>query len=327
MDIFPASEDHGHLVEKAFAAERDQRFTRYVDYMALPAVSDFHAQRVLNQLKKADSEKQQFIVIDHDRMVAYFSIQPSSWHAQHFGHPYYKLHPFYCMAEDEKQLEGVVSELMKKTKQQSSGVFSTRIDAFQAGLIYTMIKHGFVQVGTSMRMVKSMPDPLSVDKENSNKYDTIHLREFESKDLPAIQDIGRYNHTHSHFFCERQFSHDKVRELFAEWLYKCVTGVAQQVFVADIEGKVAGFATLLIGNALVPFIDKRIGVIDFIVVDRRYQGKGVGRALLNKAMNWFAGRVEIVELRTMADNLSALRFYESNGFRVLSADQHLHCWT
>lgn len=59
-------------------------------------------------------------------------------------------------------------------------------------------------------------------------------------------------------------------------------------------------------------------------VSSGYRGKGVGRELLNRAMNKIAFEkiIEIVYLMVRADNLPASRLYENSGFRQLAILEH-----
>jgi putative acetyltransferase len=55
-------------------------------------------------------------------------------------------------------------------------------------------------------------------------------------------------------------------------------------------------------------------------VSSGYQGKGIGRELLNRALHIIACEkiIEIVYLMVRTDNLPALRLYENSGFRQLA---------
>ncbi|MGC9329623.1 MAG: GNAT family N-acetyltransferase, partial [Candidatus Hinthialibacter sp.] len=118
----------------------------------------------------------------------------------------------------------------------------------------------------------------------------------------------------------------RVRNLFADWIAQCAASSAYRITVAEQKGRVIGFCSSFVQKSLQTYIRRAIGIIDFIVVDSCIQGRGIGRALLKAAFDEFQPEVDCVELRTMADNLQAIRFYEKHGFRMLSADQHLHYW-
>ena len=207
-------------------------------------------------------------------------------------------------------------------------VFTTRVDADDPGVIYALCAQGFRPVGTSVRMVlRDAEIKNQIDRLHDRQYDDSQIRNAQPGDIDALKRIGGSDHAYSHFFHEARFARTKTQELFAIWSQKSVEGMANAVIVIEHKNEVVGFCSLLSNNALLPYINLSIGVIDFIVIDARVQGRGLGSLLLSAALEWFQGKVNRIELRTMAENLKAIRFYQTHGFRLLSADQHLHYWT
>jgi putative acetyltransferase len=80
------------------------------------------------------------------------------------------------------------------------------------------------------------------------------------------------------------------------------------VFVADVDGRVAGFARA-----------DDIGCIDLLYVDPDFEGLGWGRALLETACAWMEAR-GVRELVSEV-SLSARPLFESMGFRVEGEQQ------
>jgi streptothricin acetyltransferase len=63
---------------------------------------------------------------------------------------------------------------------------------------------------------------------------------------------------------------------------------------------------------------------DFMV-DVRFRGLGVGRALMQRAVDWAkAGRLPGIMLETQDVNVPACRFYENFGFTLRGFDTHLY---
>ena len=73
-----------------------------------------------------------------------------------------------------------------------------------------------------------------------------------------------------------------------------------QVVVADESGKVVGFCAF------------KDGWIDHLYILPEYQGKGIGKSLLNRAKD---GNSKL-ELWTFQRNTDAIKFYEKNGFAL-----------
>lgn len=63
--------------------------------------------------------------------------------------------------------------------------------------------------------------------------------------------------------------------------------------------------------------EQRIVNIVRLMIDSRFQGRGLGRALLNATIEWidtFTPSVDLIRISTLPDNIAALSLYESFGF-------------
>jgi streptothricin acetyltransferase len=65
--------------------------------------------------------------------------------------------------------------------------------------------------------------------------------------------------------------------------------------------------------------------IDDFMVDTNFRRRGVGRALMEKAVDWAKFRnLPGIMLETQDVNVQACRFYENFGFRLYGFDTHLY---
>ena len=93
-----------------------------------------------------------------------------------------------------------------------------------------------------------------------------------------------------------------------------IRSTKEHLMVAEVDGRVVGMAGLVI-----PFMARqRHTAVVGIMVHTDYQGRGIGRALmealLDIADNWLM--LKRVELSVFTDNERAVRLYESLGFVV-----------
>ncbi len=320
------SAEHIPLIKEAFAQQRRERPKHYVSYLAEPGIADFHCDRLIKQIEQKPEDAGFKALLHGDKLLALAGIEKSDWHSRHFRIPYYKIQPFFCFSDELGEIEQITDKLNELLIHEGS-VYTTRAEANQHALSYQLGRSGFVQVGTSVRMVFDQLERKMIDSHQSQNYDSFKIRPYLQQDLPKLKDIIRRSHRYSHFFCEMRFDPEDARNLFAEWMERCAKSPAFHILIAERYGEPIGFCSAPIQQSLVPYIGRTIGIIDFIAVDSSIQGKGIGRALLLAAFNWFEPQTNLIELRTMADNLRAIRFYENNGFRMLSADHHFHRWT
>lgn len=78
-------------------------------------------------------------------------------------------------------------------------------------------------------------------------------------------------------------------------------------FLAEVKGIVVGLIDVKIRD--------EIGDIENLVVLPKYRGRGIGRALLEKAIEFLNDRVEKIRVETPIQSRNAIRFYLGNGFK------------
>lgn len=134
-----------------------------------------------------------------------------------------------------------------------------------------------------------------------------------------ILDIAEKSFLYSRFFNDPQLPEKQARNIYVHWT-KCAFGQKDKYFVTtQREGKVAGFILFS--------FHQDSGIIELIAVDEKYQGQHVGKSLIH-AMESFVIRQEKCKIKvgTQVDNLSAINFYSTMGFKVDGCGSMYHLW-
>jgi ribosomal protein S18 acetylase RimI-like enzyme len=99
------------------------------------------------------------------------------------------------------------------------------------------------------------------------------------------------------------------REEYADWIAE----EGSFFLVARDRGRAVGYALVLVHAGSPTWIEpRRFAVVQDLAVAADQQGKGVGRALLDRVHD--ESGCDVVELAVLSANTSALRFYERLGF-------------
>jgi len=146
------------------------------------------------------------------------------------------------------------------------------------------------------------------------------IRSVNEQDVPALRRIAKTSHRDSRFYYDGHFPAETCDEMFGIWIEKSCRGSAQNVFVAEDEGKPVGYITCHLDSP-------QTGQIGLISVQNDTQGKGLGRELVCQAMRWFGEQdVKTVRVVTQGRNTRAQRLYQRCGFVTRSVELWYHGW-
>jgi ribosomal protein S18 acetylase RimI-like enzyme len=138
------------------------------------------------------------------------------------------------------------------------------------------------------------------------------VRRATVKDSAQIMGLSAKLAPFSRFAQDERFERERIEEMYRIWALNCLRD--GEVFVGG-----AGHDGMLA-------LARRAGplTIDLVYVDDAARGTGLGRALLDAAVATAGGHATSVV--TDVRNLTAVRLYESAGFRARSLDAILHLW-
>ncbi len=173
-----------------------------------------------------------------------------------------------------------------------------------------------VDVRVEMQCLLSETDP----GQDAGPGHRLHIRSTEARDITALEEIAALAHQDSRFFFDEGFPPSLCRRLYALWIRKSCQGSAEQVFTALVEEKPVGYISLR-------RVPRETGRIDLVGVDPSHRGRGIGRALLAAALDWFDSKgVSKVKVGTQSRNLASQRLYQRCGFRVCEVGIWYHKW-
>jgi ribosomal protein S18 acetylase RimI-like enzyme len=147
----------------------------------------------------------------------------------------------------------------------------------------------------------STPLPLATDP---------RIRLGTAADIPALRAMtaGAFNLTR--YALDPFFSLEQVDAFYATWATNLFSGLADAVFVADVEGQPAAFVSAKLSG-------DGTGRIPLVATARHHQRKGLARGLLNAALEWFAhAELDVAFVKTQTANYPAVSLYERAGFHI-----------
>jgi streptothricin acetyltransferase len=158
---------------------------------------------------------------------------------------------------------------------------------------------------------------------------TITLRQMDSTSLHQVDRFERNSWVDSHLILrveDNQISYTivpvepykKILSVDAEDYTTFIDNPQKVIFFADVDGVPAGQIKMI------PWWNK-FAYVEELVVDTEFRGRGVGRALMDRAIAWARERnFPGVTLETQDNNVPACKFYEKCGFVLGGFDLHAY---
>jgi GNAT superfamily N-acetyltransferase len=136
----------------------------------------------------------------------------------------------------------------------------------------------------------------------------VSIRPARTADIPQMCNLlGEL------FSIESDFSPDKQKQAQGlDLLFNDSSGQSI-VFVAEEDGEIVGMCSVqtLISTAE----GGPVGLLEDVIVRKERRGKGIGKTLLSEVVGWCAGKnISRLQLLRDADNIEALKFYDTNGW-------------
>ena len=284
---------------------------------------DFHLDRLQAAVERGGEGAPELVEFEGEP-VAVVAIGGPTWHSRFTGCEVGRLDVCHLLTDDFDTLSALANWLRSTASERGYEMLSARTSAERHRMVAAASNAGWRHVGTTLKYVWQ---PLPKAGAKPRERQGVSLREATPRDLEALRRIIQEAHRASHFFNEPMWDRSVGHSIFSMWIEKALQGLAQRIIVAEHNGRVAGFVTLMEAKALIPYLGHAVAVLDFICVDRAVQGAGIGSALMDEAISWATSVAPALELRTMLDNHRASSWYQRLGFCLVAADHHYHVWT
>jgi hypothetical protein len=153
-------------------------------------------------------------------------------------------------------------------------------------------------------------------------------RPFEEKDIEGLEELAKksFSGHFDRFTIDRRIPPESAASVHREWVKNACRGYADQVFVALDGDKVIGFSTWKLEKGAYDALGLRIGHYDLAAVSPEYFGKGIFKGVTAVAMEWMAGKVDVLDGPTNIRNFPVQRGWTSLGWKIVGSRYNFHRW-
>ncbi len=201
------------------------------------------------------------------------------------------------LPEAEKAIETMLDEFNEDKIEYAT----LRLAQGNYPLIHTFEDAGF-------RLVDEMID-FEVSINNVSYNVDPHIRKATISDLDGLKKVASESWQLTRFFNDSFLPRDRSILLYELWIENSLKGkVADEVFVWQEGANICGYITL-----------KKDGHIPLVAVLPSHQGKGISRKMVQAALNECKNMgIDKSYIETQVANISAIRSYQSCGFKPIS---------
>jgi dTDP-4-amino-4,6-dideoxy-D-galactose acyltransferase len=124
----------------------------------------------------------------------------------------------------------------------------------------------------------------------------------------------------SRYRIDTNFKRNEFEKLYKEWIDKSLKRIiADDVLVYKTNNKIIGFVTYVISELKL--------TIGLMAVDSDYQGKGIGKTLMDFIENVaYKKKLKEINVATQFANIEACDFYKACNYKMKSKKEIYHLW-
>jgi dTDP-4-amino-4,6-dideoxy-D-galactose acyltransferase len=157
----------------------------------------------------------------------------------------------------------------------------------------------------------------------SDYKSSVKIEQYKSEkhEFEQLKSLAFQSGIYSRFFKDKQFIDNEFQRLYTRWIEMSVNDSKNYtVLIAFYNEKVAGFITL-------KYISNKKSEIGLIAVSQDYRGLGIGKSLINEAIQKsIENGIEEINITTQLDNQIAVNLYKSTNFNIQEITYIYHWW-
>ena len=293
---------------ETFAKYNPQTLQSVLDYAADP---NTHVWSIPKIALNADHS------VKGNRLQALACWRALPWDSQVLGCPSGSVGGLWAegnYAEQCQRLETVLKACIADAAVHGVHFLSTRLPEGAIAPLHAVETVGFRIIESFLTLSRKTAGEILFD----SGFD-FHIRLARLDEMETVASIAYRAFQSFRLQVDPQIPEAHARHSRREWVRNGFKGRAEAIYVAEIENRLVGFVLLR------SKMDKEnIGEIELIAVEPGFHGRGIGKALVAQAIQYYQGKTLEIQVGTQAKNLQAIGLYTRMGFSVVRSEFSFH---
>lgn len=249
-------------------------------------------------------------------------MRPLTWDSQHFGVSAAELSRLYWLpSQPLGSLQRLVDACHRSLVERDVQWIVARLRCDQLDALHHLENLGLRLMDTSLELGLNKHEAQIAGEQASNPSTSggVTLREGRHADGEELSRVAA-TFTENRFHRDPRIDDDSAAGVYRQWVSNAAAGLRQNVLVAEVAGRLAGFCTYQDASSA----ELDVGTIGLLTVAPEFRGRGIARSLVDGAVRKM-NACRIVS-STQVENFASQRTFASLGFKTLGARHTLHGW-
>lgn len=217
------------------------------------------------------------------------------------------------------EFDSPIVDILKSLKLNGYKLIISKVNANNLHLINELEKYGFELKDIQVTYKIETSDSLSLTQSAN-----VMIRDAKLTDRNALFDIAQKSFKgYGHYAADKKLDAEKCNEIYSDWIVRSFDKqVADNILIAEIDGRVAGFLSHKIYGSENKYAAGGIGAIDPV-----YRNRNIFQEITIAGINWAReSNCKWVEHNVLITNYPVNRSFSNLGFRISNSFVTFHKW-
>lgn len=277
-------------------------------------IEDFKNQLVISEyIDYIDRDTTYFVSKDEELVICIASLKYLCWDSKIFNK---KIGLF--KVEHGELNKNILNKVDKFCEENKYKCLFTKATTKEYRKMHSLESFGFNIMDSIVTLKMDMIHRPNISVDCNFKFRTL-----EESDLLRIIDIIDNLYSYGRFFEDTILDNEDANILYKQWITNEIKDESIDVIGIEYKNELVGFISCKYIESKTN--NEREGIISLVGIDKSYQGLGIGKKLMNYVLtNFYDNKAKTVYVGTQIDNIGALNFYISSGFRVQNSSNSFH---
>ncbi|MDI1334755.1 MAG: hypothetical protein PSU94_01100 [Lacunisphaera sp.] len=262
------------------------------------------------------------------KLTGVIAYEPLPWESKTLGRKAAALSVLLAAPPAGAALDQLIGAALPILRADGSELVTAKTYTTDLAAVHALQKQGFLLMDTMVDVICRFEDSTSRLLAEAEKPSDFVIRLAQRSDTDALRAVARaaFPRHFGRFHSDPKIGPETGSRLYEEWIQACVEGWCDWIFVAEKDGRIAGFSAWKKPTAAESRQGLRLGHYSIGAIHPDFQGRGLFKRLTLAGMRTLREFADCVEGPTHVHNLPVQRGYLKLGWQIADSRHSFHKW-